>query len=64
MLNVNDILSKPSGLYSGTDADGNEVVINRQKNLGFIIMTPTHDGWYECKEYGESGMLEGVYYEK
>ena len=63
-LNAEEILAQPSGLYSGVNSDGQQVMISRQKNHGFIIMNPTHNGWYECNEYNESGELVGTTYEK
>lgn len=63
-LNVNDILAQPSGLYSGTDATGQSVIITREKGHGFVIMTPTHNDWYACDEYDESGNLVGTTYVK
>lgn len=62
-LDANEILSQPSGLYSGTNSSGIKVIITRQVGHGFVIMTPSRTGWYECNEYDESGNLVGTTYE-
>ena len=64
MLNTKEILAKDSGMYSGVNEEGKNVIVLRQKGCGFTTMTETHDGWYECVDYDEEGNQECVRYEK
>ena len=59
-----NILELESGLYSGTNENGESVIIQRQKGFGYTISTPQDNGWYEVQEYNEDGILESVTYEK
>ena len=43
-MTVKDILSFPSGLYTSGD-----LVIMRQKGIGFLIMEETHHNWGELR---------------
>lgn len=64
MIGVKEILEKDSGMYSGTNKEGREVIVFREKGCGFTTMMETHDGWFECVDYNEEGIAEGVRYEK
>ena len=64
MISIKEILKKESGIYSGIDEEGNRAIILREKGRGFTIMTETHHGWYECVDYDEDGICEGVRYSK
>ena len=64
MVGVKEILEKDSGMYSGTNEEGKDVIVLREKGCGFTIMTETHDGQYECVDYDEGGNQECVRYEK
>ena len=58
-MTVKDILSFPSGLYTSGD-----LVIMRQKGIGFLIMEETHHNWVELRRYDEAGLLTEVTYER
>ena len=58
-MTVKDILSFPSGLYTSGD-----LVIMRQKGIGFLIMEETHHNWVELCRYDEAGLLTEVTYER
>jgi hypothetical protein len=60
----NDILSLDTGLYSGTNENGQRCIIQRQKGVGYVVSTLQDNGWYEVKTYDEDGILESVTYEK
>ena len=60
----NNILSLDSGLYSGTNENGEPVIIQRQKGVGYTISKLQDNGWYEVHEYNEEGILEFTTYEK
>lgn len=60
----NDILKLDSGLYHGTNENGESVIIQRQKGIGYTISTLQDNGWYEVHEYNEEGIFESVTYEK
>ena len=60
----NDILSLDTGLYSGTNENGQRCIIQRQKGVGYAVSTLQDNGWYEVKAYNEDGILESVTYEK
>lgn len=64
MIGIKEILEKKSGMYSGINEDGKDVIILREKGCGFTIMEETHNGWFECVDYDEDGVCEGVRYEK
>ena len=64
MMTVKEILEKKSGMQSGVNEDGQNVVVMREKGRGFTIMTETHNGWHECIDYDEDGDCEGVRYER
>ena len=59
LIFVKDILSFPSGLYTSGD-----LVIMRQKGIGFLIMEETHHNWVELRRYDEAGLLTEVTYER
>ena len=59
-----DILRLDSGLYSGINENGQNVIIQREKGVGYIISTLQYNGWYEVHEYNEEGILESTTYEK
>ena len=58
-MTVKDILSFPSGLYTSGD-----LVIMRQKGIGFLIMEETHHNWVELRRYDEAGLLTEITYER
>ena len=60
----NDILKLDSGLYSGTNENGESVIIQREKGVGYTISKLQDNGWYEVHEYNEKGVLESITYEK
>ena len=64
MIGIKEILEKDSGMYSGTNEEGKDVIVLRQKGCGLTTMTETHDGWYECVDYDEDGMQECIRYTK
>ena len=64
MIGIKEILVRESGMYSGIDEEGKKVIVLREKERGFTIMTETHHGWHECVDYDEDGICEGVRYEK
>ena len=59
-----DILNLDSGLYSGTNENGESVIIQRQKGVGFTMSKLQDNGWYEVNEYNEEGILESTTYER
>jgi hypothetical protein len=64
MISIKEILEKKSGMYSGINEDGKDVIILREKGCGFTIMEETHNGWFECVDYDEDGICECIRYEK
>lgn len=52
-----------SGIYSGHDIDGGEVVVLRQAGFGLTVMRTNSNGWTECVEYDEQGRREGEFLE-
>ena len=59
-----DILNLDSGLYSGANENGQSVIIQREKGVGYTISTLQDNGWYEVNEYNEEGILESTTYER
>lgn len=59
-----NILVLDSGLYSGTNENGQSVIIQRQKGVGYTVSSLQTNGWYEVNEYNEEGILEATTYEK
>ena len=59
-----NILALDSGLYSGTNENGQSVIIQRQKGVGYTVSSLQTNGWYEVNEYNEEGILESTTYEK
>ena len=64
MFGIKEILEKGSGMYSGTNEDGKDVIVLREKGYGFTTMTETHNGWFECVDCDEDGVCESVRYSK
>ena len=64
MIGIKEILEKDSGMYSGTNEEGKHVIVLREKGCGFTTMTETHNDWFECVDYNEDGICEGVRYSK
>ena len=54
-----------SGIYSGTNEDGETVVILLQQNEGMVVRTIHHNkpNWFEVIEYNAFGGQESVSYE-
>jgi len=62
MYNTNELQHLKTGLYSAIDADGKNVIIQRQEGNGWSVITPTHHNWCECVDYDENGDQECVRY--
>ena len=63
---VKFIAEMESSAYSGTDADGGEVVVFIQKGVGMEVQTEHKNkpGWLECVFYDQDGFQEGVRYKR
>lgn len=59
------IQSMDSDVYTGFNADGEEVIVMQQKAAGMTVKTchATKPQWYESVEYDEDGFAVGVAYE-
>lgn len=64
MIGIKEILEKDSGMYSGINEEGKNVIVLRERGCGFTIMEETHHGWFECVDYNEDGICESVRYKK
>ena len=53
-----------SSLYTSTDDEGRQVIIQLQKGSGAIVSTLHKNGWYEVVDYDVNGFVQGVNYEK
>ncbi len=55
----------PSGIYTGKNADGEEISVRVEDGKGMVIMTEHAEkpNWLECIEYNEKGEQCGVCYE-
>lgn len=53
-----------SSIYSAKDEDGNDLIINLQKDAGAKVSRLQSNGWYEVKEYDKDGELVSTSYEK
>lgn len=58
------IRNNKSSIYSGTNEDGEEVIVFLQQNEGMEIWTKHHAKpmWYEVVYYDSEGWSEGVSY--
>ena len=61
-MTTKEILKLESGLYTGTDEDGNKVMVFRQEGSGYTIKREQGEGkplW--CVDYDEDGNEECEY---
>ena len=58
------INSNESGLYSGINADGIEVVVSLEQGSGMSTRKLQDNGWYIIHYYNEEGYCDGEEYEK
>ena len=57
---IKEFISKnESSIYTGTNIDGQEVIVKLQQNEGMIVETLNNKGWWEWNEYDETGFVVG-----
>lgn len=63
ITNYETIIKLQSGIYTGVDENGKEVVVTREVGSGFTVKTLNSKGVYECEDYSENGDVESSYIE-
>ena len=59
------IQNAPSGLYTGKNVEGEDVITIVSQKFGMTVKTRHHakPRWWECVDYDEFGYVECVTYE-
>lgn len=58
------IKNNESGLYSGKNVDGEEVIVTIEKGNGMDVKTLQNNGWWVIHEYDKMGYLLSESFEK
>lgn len=57
------ITNEDSGIYSGSNVDGQPVIVIMSKNDGMFVKTQTSERWRQVVEYDCDGSKLGVSFE-
>lgn len=53
-----------SGIYTGSNVDGEDCIVMLDKGVGMTIKRLQSNGYFECVDYDSNGYQECVYYER